>query len=103
MTYRPARLHRLAESIPELLKRLQLRAQCTYVPGTNSLDGTACELLQVLDTLTGVGDGETLVAAHLLLTIQFFFKFLFFYIFLFLFFCFFFVLYSAAPQIPLCR
>ena len=41
-----------------------------YIPGTKSLDGTASELLQVLDPLPGVGDGQTLVAAHLLLTIQ---------------------------------
>jgi hypothetical protein len=50
--------------------KVGLSVHTTYIPGSKSLDGTACELLQVLDALPGVGDGQTLVAAHLLLTIQ---------------------------------
>ncbi len=32
LSYRPARLHRLVESIPGLLKRLQIRAQVSVCP-----------------------------------------------------------------------
>jgi hypothetical protein len=35
---RLARLHRLAESIPGLLKRLQIRAQATLASGIGSLE-----------------------------------------------------------------
>ena len=37
LLYRLARLHRLAESIPGLLKRLQIRAQATLASGIGSL------------------------------------------------------------------
>ncbi len=38
LLYRLARLHRLAESIPGLLKRLQLRAQATLASEIGSLE-----------------------------------------------------------------
>jgi hypothetical protein len=38
LLYRLARLHRLAESIPGLLKRLQIRAQATLASGIGSLE-----------------------------------------------------------------
>ncbi len=38
LLYRLARLHRLAESIPGLLKCLQIRAQATLASGIDSLE-----------------------------------------------------------------
>ncbi len=42
LPYRPARLHRLAESIPGLLRRLQIRSLYYVIPSANSINFSNC-------------------------------------------------------------
>ncbi len=69
LLYRLARLHRLAESIPGLLKRLQIRAQATLASGIGSLESIP-GLLKRLQTRAqailacGIGSLESIYRLH---------------------------------------
>jgi hypothetical protein len=69
LLYRLARLHRLAELIPWLLKRLQIRAQATLASGIGSLESIPGLLkhLQIWNQATlasGIGSLESIPRLH---------------------------------------
>jgi len=49
------------------VKKLVTKSLYSKLPGIESLEGSAGQLLQVLDPLPGVRDRQALVATHLLL------------------------------------
>jgi hypothetical protein len=69
LLYRLARLHRLAESIPGLLKRLHIQAQATLASGIGSLESIPgllnCLQIRAQATMAcGIGSLELIPRLH---------------------------------------